>query len=429
MEGGDACRDREPEAGARRTRAEPPVEAVEDARPLGRRDAGPLVANEEHGAPCVRLGAYADGAAARGVAHRVVGEVAHQDAEEALVASHGHRTVRLEGERDAAPVGGARELAEDAPRDLGEVAAREAPLPVSGVEARQGEELLAEPRGAVAAGDHLVERVPPLGVSGALARDLRLGADRGERRAELVRGVRREGALPLEEIVDPREQRIQALDERTHLARCARRVDRLETLRIAPPERLREIAQRPQRAADREGETESEQRERAGERHQELLRDLAAHLRSGVAPLADLHQQTASLRPRAEDAPVDAAGGRVAESFILRGEPDVRRRARVQAQPPAALPHLEDDAARVGMQARRVLELDLVVVSLGDQRDEQRGRLRQVRVEELVDLVARLQVARPGDAQPGDGDRRQDAAEEAQPQRGSGRQRSALGSM
>ena len=61
----------------------------------------------------------------------------------------------------------------------------------------------------------------------------------------------------------------------------------------------------------------------------------------------------------------------------------------MQAQDGAALPNLERNAARAPMRTgRRVDLLELVA----DLRDDEAGRLREVRIEQLVDLVACVEV-------------------------------------
>ena len=69
----------------------------------------------------------------------------------------------------------------------------------------------------------------PFGVGAGALRELRLQMDGSERCAELVRRVRDECALRAERAIESRQETIQRLCERSHLARQSRLVDRLET--------------------------------------------------------------------------------------------------------------------------------------------------------------------------------------------------------
>jgi hypothetical protein len=63
----------------------------------------------------------------------------------------------------------------------------------------------------------------------------------------------------------------------------------------------------------------------------------------------------------------------------------------VQPEGGAALPDLEHDATRAFVTARRMLEVDFLQV-VPDLCHDERRRLREVSVQQLVDLVPRIEI-------------------------------------
>ena len=71
----------------------------------------------------------------------------------------------------------------------------------------------------------------------------------------------------------------------------------------------------------------------------------------------------------------------------------------MQAQGIAVLPHLDGDIARALVQLRHVLGIDFLRLMSG-LCEQQRHRLREVRVEQLVEFVPRVEIAEHGGRQP-----------------------------
>ena len=84
----------------------------------------------------------------------------------------------------------------------------------------------------------------------------------------------------------------------------------------------------------------------------------------------------------------------------------------MQQEPLAALPDLEREPLRVLVRHRRVLQVDLVRL-LADAHREQRRALREVRVEDLLDLVVGLDEGGRGHRDPHDRQAREQNRDEA----------------
>ena len=186
----DPAGDGEAEAGAavaRRARRVEPVEALEDAGRVGFGDAGALVEDLDHDAAVVAAGAHLDGAAARGVAHRVLEQVG-DDLVHALGVAVGGEVAGLDVHRDRD--GGLvqlllahRVLEQRLDAELGALERHRARL-----EPGQVEELLHEPAEPLDLGEHRAERLG-IGLGDAVDEVLEHRLQRGDRRAQLVRHV------------------------------------------------------------------------------------------------------------------------------------------------------------------------------------------------------------------------------------------------
>jgi hypothetical protein len=122
--------------------------------------------------------------------------------------------------------------------------------------------------------------------------------------------------------------------------------------------------------------------------------------------------------PRAEDAPAAPVHDDVAVALLACGEPDIGRVRGMQAEPRPAHPELERHAPAVAVQLRRVAGVHAArrLVRLGQ---HERRHLREVRVEQLAELVAGLDVAHERGGKP----RRADRDDEEDEQRARERSR------
>ena len=155
---GDPLDDGEPEAAPRNVLGAGgggAVEAVEDARPLARRDPGPRIANRDDHVGGVLLDAHVDAPGGRCVANGVVDEIRQQRPQRGGVAVHDRRRRAglvgrgaRDAEIDAARSGDRGVVADNAPGELCEVDRREAALGDARLLAREREQLLDEVRRA-----------------------------------------------------------------------------------------------------------------------------------------------------------------------------------------------------------------------------------------------------------------------------------------
>ena len=180
------------------------IKAVEHSLALRRRDAGAGVDDLEHGAASGRRHAEIHPSARRRMTDRVVQKIAEQHAQAVGVALHrdrrrlGHPEVDALGMRDGGPLSG------HAARELVEAHRGERPLDRFGLEPRHREQLLGEMRGALDAQLELRQGCLALLLRACGLEQLDLQLDRGERRAQLVRGIGRELALRRECLRQPR---------------------------------------------------------------------------------------------------------------------------------------------------------------------------------------------------------------------------------
>jgi len=155
------------------------------------------------------------------VAQRVVDQVAQHHGQQRRVASHRHRRIRCLQLQVLPPDQRAR-------CRLGQLVARHGPQihlgrvrgqAADGLEPRQSEQLLGQPRGAVAAFERGPQRAPALGLGGGTQRDLGLRTDGRNGSAQLVRGVGSEASLAVEQYGDAGEESVQRIHDRGDLGR------------------------------------------------------------------------------------------------------------------------------------------------------------------------------------------------------------------
>ncbi len=352
-----------------------------------------------------------DGRVRGRVADGVVEEVPHGDGREPRVARGHGAFVALQGKRDALRQRLRRALGEGVGRDAAQVEGRGGGLPGAVLQAREREELLDHVRGALARGEGVGDGAVALGGLPRALRDLQLGAKRGKRRAQLVRRVAREAALPVEGGLHPGEERVEAghegRDLRGHLA-----LERGEVGRVAARDLVAQPGERPQRAAGREPDEQGEERQRHRQRLRERRDDVDDHVPAGLDRVAHLHQVLALGIPQAEDAPVAALRLHGREAAVAFGEAGGGRVGRVQQEPAPVLPDLEGEGLRVLVQDRRVLRVDLLDVLAHAHREERRV-LRELGVEDFLHLVVGLDRGRDGHGHPGDREPRQQDGDEA----------------
>src|ERR1043166_3390594 len=208
---------REPEPGAAllaRARLVDPVEALEHAREVGGGDAGPGVAHLAPRAPVALAHGHGD-LAALGVLDRVVEEVREHLHQAHAIGEHRHRLGPLPHEREPGASGRVAHLHHLLGGERAKVERLASQHHVRPLELGEREEIVdecLEPHGLVA--HHAHERLAVLGVvEPALEQRLGVAAQRGERRAELVRHVRHEilphalQRLALGEVVEHEQHR------------------------------------------------------------------------------------------------------------------------------------------------------------------------------------------------------------------------------
>src|SRR6185503_18660384 len=183
----DLAHDGEAQSAARSRRAGNAVEALEDAAALRRRNSRAVVLDFEERVAIAPSGAHGDASAARRILDRVVDQVGERFAQEEGIAFD-RRGLELEAEVDVAD----ERLSHPGFRfRTGQLL--QVDLLARGARARLGarerEELVGEARGADGRLVHLLElRAARLGHL-LRKRDLGMGLQAGERRAQLMRGV------------------------------------------------------------------------------------------------------------------------------------------------------------------------------------------------------------------------------------------------
>ena len=110
---------------------------------------GPVSRTLNIGAPAIDRDADIDPPAFRRVTQRVVDEVRQERRQRIGVAAHPHRAVRIQSEVDALGGRERRELGHDLARQRRQVDRRRRAVGNAGLLARQGQQLLDQPRGAL----------------------------------------------------------------------------------------------------------------------------------------------------------------------------------------------------------------------------------------------------------------------------------------
>ncbi|OYU99078.1 MAG: hypothetical protein CFE45_14140, partial [Burkholderiales bacterium PBB5] len=164
-----------------------------------------------------------------------------------------------------------------------------------------------QPAGAVHAGHQRGHRGLALAVIGCPLQHLGLQLQRGERAAQLVRGIGDEGALAFQRLAQPAQQRVQALHQRRHLVGQLRFGQRLQGRCVTLAHMGRPARQGPQCAGDQPPQRRGQQR-RGGQQRQH-----AAQRGVGGQVLADAqwlgHLDHAVARGHGKAAPALAAVG------------------------------------------------------------------------------------------------------------------------
>ena len=387
-------------------------EALAQARAVGVRQARAGVLHHQPRA-LARRGRghlHRHAAAIGAVAQRVVEQVAQQHGGQRAVHGHGHGLPGpLQVDVLAARLRRALQILRLLRSDGGQVALATPALARVGVghlglQPRQLQQLLHQPRGAVAAGNGGGQRGAALVVLRGALRHLRLHADAGDRCAQLVRGVGGEAALARQLLVHALEQAVERAHQRAHLGQHAVLGQRLQRVRVARGHAGAQGAQRAHGAAHRPPDAGRQQRQRHQQRQQRAAQAGQQHVAAGRGLLADVDDvlDPVLVEPGGgEHAPAGAADALVRQA--ARGRRRHRRlgrvgRARMQL---ALVPDLERHARLVFVQQRRRLHHGIVVVVhlAGGQ---QRGGLRQVGIQQLVQLVLGDEPRHRHRAQPGD---------------------------
>ncbi|MCY1223160.1 hypothetical protein D9M72_352720 [compost metagenome] len=109
--------------------------------------------------------------------------------------------------------------------------------------------------------------------------------DRGQRRAQLVRRIGNELALRVERVAQPRQQRIEAADQRRHLGRHLGLVQRGERAGSLPVELVGQDLQRHQLFLEHVRQDQAADQQQQDQRHRHRQQDLVG---GGFAPVQQL---------------------------------------------------------------------------------------------------------------------------------------------
>ncbi|MCY1362105.1 hypothetical protein D9M69_488060 [compost metagenome] len=232
--------------------------------------------------------AQGDAAAARGVAQRVVDQVAQGFAQLQGIALNGQVLFALVPQVHAGGERARRPFARHFARERGQVQRLAAGL---GFGAGQGQQLVHEVGAALGAGAHLGQALGHARLAGLALGQFHLADQPGQRRAQLVGGVVDETFLLLHTARHLTQETVDGQHQRVHLARCLRHADGRERVDRAVFQLCRQAGQRGQPAPDAAIHQQAQQHTQRQQRHQhvghELARDALLHRQA----LADLHAQ------------------------------------------------------------------------------------------------------------------------------------------
>lgn len=414
-------------AGHRRTAVlRAAVEALQHALALIGRNARTAIVHHQRQVAGLRLQLHVHHAALRGVFDSVVDQVAQQDLQGLGLAGHAGM-LRLGGQRQpqvhAALLSRRRRVGHGLARQIGQHhgLGRSA---CGGLRllAGQDQQLLDQARGAVyAAGQALHGQHACAGVAGAL-QALHLQLERGQRRAQLVRGVGHEMLLRLEGMLHARQQAIEFTHQGLQLAGQAGVADGHQVIDLAPRQLAAHALHGREQAAYGPPHGQGQQRRHRRQRQQRTQRERARHGAARRHVLRNLDDLRARLQRK------HAVGGAARLHLGEAQHRDLRQRD--------AHGGLEDTQALVGPD----LDDELVVLvfgartaagpRIGRQAGAQRERgLLHLVVEQRVGLRQRMTVGQHALDQGGDGDGGQQEHQQPQAQRRGTAQDAHLGTM
>ena len=254
---------------------------------------------------------------------------------------------------------------------------------------------------------------------------LGLGADGGDGRAQLVRRIGGEAALGRHHRGDALEQPVQCVEHGLHLGRCAGHLHRRQALRVAGGQGVPQGAQRGGAAPHGPPHGQRQQRQGHGHRPQHAAQHRPEDVAAAVGLLADEHPHVAVGTLGHEHPPRRTGQLHVMEAQAQAGLPRRGRAARCVAvvvivvvavaqavaftggghgvrrqlhhrrgrcvgrarhQLPF-MPDLEGHTRRIAVQLRRIPRLVVVMRCTGLLHHQQCGGLRQVAVEQFVQLM------------------------------------------
>ena len=245
-------------------------EAGKDTFALGRGDARAGVVHTQQPGAGLGQQRHLHRAAGRTVAQRVVHQIAGQHSQGIRVAVDAgrlERGIQVQLQPAAARLGQCAQVGQHLAQQRrqghrGEGHGRRARLA-----AGQGQQLLDQPGGAVHAGHQGVQRGLAAGIVGSALQALRLQFERGQRRAQFVRGVGDKGALTVQRLAQAGEQGVERMHQGCGLGRQIGLGQGRQGVGIALAYLLGQAGQRPQRAPDQGAHGQRQQRRHGQQRH------------------------------------------------------------------------------------------------------------------------------------------------------------------
>ena len=360
------------------------IEAVEHSLAVLDRNARPAIAHAEHDAARVIGERDIDSAAGGSVANRIVDQIRDQRAQRIRTTLDHRRSSGGEPEIDALGTGERRQVGDDFARQRRQIHRCRRHFAHSRFLACQRQELLDQARRTLETALELAERRRALGVGGRALGELRLQMHRGERCAQLVRGVGDKRALRVERMGEAREQIVERADQRLNFARQIGLGQWLQQRRRTPRHRGRDPIERLQPSGNGEPDQDGEKRQHRQERHD----GSQCHARRELAPrahrLRDLHHLFSG--ERAEHPPRPALGGE-------RREPELRvlgqnaARLRQEKLHAVAIPDLHHHGVAAGANGACPCR-DCRKRCVG----QRRGHFLELIVEQRIGFVARAPI-------------------------------------
>ena len=390
MQQRDLSDDGEPEAAAGDVGTGDAIEAFEHALAFRRRNARAVVADADYGVAFGFRQFDIDTPAGRGVAQRVVDEIAEQHAQVVGLPDQTERRAGAHAQIDVACFGLCREVRHSLFDQAVQRERFESALARRWLQARHVQQLVDQVGGTTDPAGQLRQRSFAFAIGTGATGDLGLQSDRCKRCAQFMRGIGDEAPLCRHGLIKPYQQVVQGVHQRRDLVRHAARVECVQGHHTALPDFRAHLLQRRQRAADGGADQQAEHQHQHDQRNQQQGRDGRELAREAGRGSRHLDGQAAF--PQGENAPFDAVRFDHMQAGRLPGRTGIVERGIEQTV--VGRPDLADELAAI------VAHIFIVVV-LHAMAHHRVGDLFKAVIPHLVERIPGQQIGDDADQQAG----------------------------